>query len=374
MLRIGFDAKRLFTNYTGLGNYSRTLVRNLAEYYPEHSYSLFSPRIQDNSETRFFLTSPFFNVYTPGQRAGAYYRSFGIKKALKKYKIQLYHGLSHEIPFGIRSTGVRSIVTIHDLIFRKYPRQYKFVDRNIYDLKFSYACLHADRIIAISECTKKDIVEYYQMDPDTIEVIYQSCHDRFMQEKSPKILEQISGKYQLPEQYLLYVGSVIERKNLLGIVKAIQQLPSELKLPLVVVGQGMAYKKNVQRYIYSHNLEKWVIFIDVLPEDLPAIYQKATIFIYPSLYEGFGIPVLEALFSKTPVITSNISSLPEAGGPHSWQVDPNDPGQIAMGIEKILTDEDLRKKMIQKSFEYAQKFLGGKLTAQLLNLYQKVIA
>ena len=195
-----------------------------------------------------------------------------------------------------------------------------------------------------------------------------------MQEKSEKTQDQVIQKYQLPEQYLLYVGSIIERKNLLGIIQAIQQLPNDLMLPLVVVGQGMAYKSKVKNYISKNNLEKWVKFTEVTSEDLPALYQKASIFIYPSVYEGFGIPVLEALFSQTPVITSNISSLPEAGGPHSCLIDPNEPEQIALAIERILTDEDLRKKMIQKSFEYAQKFTGGKITAQLLNLYQKVIA
>jgi glycosyltransferase involved in cell wall biosynthesis len=374
MFKIGFDAKRLFNNYTGLGNYSRTLVKNLATYYPEHSYFLFSPSLKDNEETHNFLNSPFYNVCSPKHGPKAYWRSIGVKKALKKYQIQLYHGLSHEIPLGIQKTGIKSVVTIHDLVFKKYPELYQPIDRRIYDLKFSYACKHADKIIAISESTKQDIIKYYETPPEKIEVIYQSCHERFMQEKSEKILDQISQKYQLPQNFLFYVGSIIERKNLLGIVKAIQQLPSDLKLPLVVVGKGMAYKSVVQKYIVKNGMEKWVKFVEVDPEDLPAFYQKASIFIYPSIYEGFGIPVLEALFSQTPVITSNVSSLPEAGGPHSCLIDPNKPEEIAHGIQTILTDEDLRKKMIQKSFEYAQMFQGDKLTAQLLNLYQKVIA
>lgn len=374
MLRLGFDAKRLFHNYTGLGNYSRTLLKNLAFYYPDHEYFLYSPKIKENQITKHFLDTSLFTVQTATKKPGAYWRSFAIKDQLQAHNIQLYHGLSHEIPFGIKDTGIKSIVTIHDLIFKQYPAQYGFLDRQIYDFKFKYACQNADKIIAISESTKRDLIKYYQVASDKIEVIYQTCHERFMQTPSTASFEALKQKYRLPATYMLYVGSVIERKNLLNIVKAMQQLPESIKLPLVVVGKGGKYLEYVQEFLRRERIEKWFLFLDVTSEELPALYQASSLFIYPSICEGFGIPILEAIFSKTPIITSNRSSLPEAGGPHSCQVDPTDPEQIALAIRNTLTNEDLRKKMIQKSFEYAQQFKGDILSARLLNLYQKVIA
>lgn len=374
MLRIGFDAKRLFNNHTGLGNYSRTLVRNLASFYPEATYHLYSPKAQQNQETQHFFEHPYYKIHTSNQKPSAYWRSFSIKKDLKAHEIQLYHGLSHEIPFGIHQTGIKSIVTIHDLVFKYYPAQYTFIDRSIYDYKFRYACMRADKVIAISEQTKSDIITYYGIEAEKIEVIYQTCDKRYLLQWEEKALAEIRQKYNLPKEYILSVGSIIERKNLLGVVRALRQLPSDLSLPLVVVGKGMAYKKKVQEFLTEKKMEQRVLFVDIDNEDLPAVYQMAALFIYPSFYEGFGIPVLESIFSKTPVITSDRSSLPEAGGPHSYLVDPGSDEQIAHAIKDVLVNEDLRTKMIQKSFEYAQQFMGGKLSTQLLNLYQKVIA
>lgn len=373
MLRIGFDAKRLFNNFTGLGNYSRTLVHNLTEQFPDHSYYLYSPKVKKNEETHFFLNSPHFNVVQPKMTVGSFWRSFTIKKALKRNKLDLYHGLSHEIPFGLAKTGIKSVVTIHDLIFKFYPQQYGWIDRKIYDAKFRYACENADRIIAISESTKKDIARLYNINPAKISVIYQSCHERFMQEKSDKLKEAILKKYNLPKEYLFYVGSIVERKNLLGILEAIQKLPKDLALPLVVVGGGSSYKTKVMQYIAQHNLTDRVYMISPDFEDLPALYQQAAVFLYPSYYEGFGIPILEALFSRTPVITSNASSLPEAAGKDAYLIAPDQPVQMAIGIEHILTDSAFRQKMIDSGYAHAQQFRGDKLTQQVMDLYEEVL-
>ncbi len=374
MHRIGFDAKRLFNNFTGLGNYSRTLLRNLAELYPDNAYFLYTPKLVNNDETRFFLNSPLYSVHTPRGALKAHWRTWSVKRELRRHKIELYHGLSHEIPVGIRKTSIRSVVTIHDLVFRHYPTHFPWADRQIYDYKFRYACRHSDRIIAISESTRRDIVQFYNIPPEKIEVIYQSCHPRFLQEKSPGLIAAVLSKYQLPAEYFLYVGSLIERKNLLGIVQALTLLPPDLRLPLVVIGDGKSYKQQVQRYIARQGLEQQVRFIKVDFEDMPALYQQAQAFIYPSLYEGFGIPVLEALFSRTPVITSNVSSLPEAGGPGAWLVDPLQPEQIAEGIQRILTDAAFREDMVVKGLAHAQQFRGEPLTAALMRCYESVLA
>jgi glycosyltransferase involved in cell wall biosynthesis len=374
-MRLGFDAKRLFSNFTGLGNYSRTLLANLADRYPGEEYFLYAPRLVDRAETSRFLQDPPFRPRRPGAVLKPFWRSFSIKKDLEKDGIRLFHGLSHEIPFNLHKTRIKSVVTIHDLIFKIYPGTYPLADRSIYDLKCRYACRHADRIVAISASTKQDIVRFYRVDPARIEVIPPAGNPRFFHLPPVESLDRTLQRHALPAQFLLYVGSVIERKNLLGVVEAYRHLPRDLWLPLLVAGKGKAYKQKVQAAVRQAGLEPYVLWIEDAPDDeLQALYRKASILIYPSFYEGFGLPVTEALLSGTPVITSNVSSLPEAGGPGSWYVDPHRPEAIAAGIERILTDRGLREKMVETGLAYARQQFGAEGTAErLMKLYCGVL-
>ena len=366
-MKIGFDAKRIFNNFTGLGNYGRAVVSNLAKYHPEHEYHLFTPKIKETPEALPFLKPPF-KVY---QGSGALWRTSGIKKDLQKTGIDIYHGLSHEIPIGIQKTNIKSVVTIHDLIFKIYPNQFPFIDRQIYDFKFKYACENADVILAVSESTKQDIIKYYRIEESKIQVNYLSADPIF--EKQFSITERriVLEKYDLPNEFMLYVGSIIERKNLLSIIKAIELLPADIDLPLVVVGKGKSYFQKIKKYLNTNPIRNRIIFTKYIETaDLPALYQSAQLFLFPSIYEGFGIPVIEALYSGTPVITSNISSLPEVGGEAAFLVDPHSIKAISNGIEKVLKDSSLRKQMIEKGKEHVQKFDGKVLSNQLINFYK----
>ena len=373
MHRIGFDAKRLFNNFTGLGNYSRTLVQNLLYYYPELAYFLYTPKITKNEDTNVFLNSPAYSVHGPGKLEKIAWRSYQIRRQLKQHKIELFHGLSNELPAGLNKYPIKKIVTIHDVIFKHFPQQYPSTDRFVYDLKTKYACNNADLIIAISESTKKDLVQFYNIKEEKIRVIYQTCSELFFQDKSEVLIDKINKKYKLPQEYMLYVGSITKRKNLLNILKAMTMLPKEMEIPLVIVGSGKAYKQEVLSFIQSHNLGRFIFFIRPENEDLPFIYQKASLFIYPSLFEGFGIPIIEALFSETPVITSNLSSMPEAAGPDSLLIDPTAPEAIAEAIDRVLSDQQLRANMIENGFNYAQQFRGEPLTEQLVKVYQEIL-
>ncbi len=216
----------------------------------------------------------------------------------------------------------------------------------IYDFKFSYACKNADKIIAVSQSTKNDIIKYYGTPESKIEVIYQSCHEQFKQALSDNEIMNVLLPYQLPSQFMLFVGSIIERKNLLNLIKAIELLPETIKLPLVVVGKGNSYLKKIKAYLKEKKLEERIVFApQVLYKDLPALYQKASVFIYPSVYEGFGIPVIEALWSKTPVITSNCSSMPEAAGAGAFLCNPKEPASIAEGIVKIIGNKNYAQEL-----------------------------
>jgi glycosyltransferase involved in cell wall biosynthesis len=374
-MRIGFDAKRLYCNFTGLGNYSRTLVKNLVTFFPDEEYFLYSPKIVQSPVHQFFLANESLHSHIYGGPLKFVWRSSLIKKRLTKDRLDLYHGLSNELPFNLKSSGIRSIVTIHDLIFKVYPGTYPLIDRQIYDFKFRRACEQADRIIAISESTSRDIVKFYEVDPQKIEVIYQSCHPVYYEkdESTRDNLKKVPSR--LPPEYLLYVGSVIHRKNLGAIVRAYEHLPPDLRLPLVVVGSGKRYKKEVREMVRDKDLEDLVFWLEDLhdPKLLRAIYQAAQVLIYPSYYEGFGLPVAEALLCGTPVITSKLSSMPEAGGPASLYVDPENAEELAQAIEKVLTDPVLRSRMMKEGLRYAgTRFSPETVTTQLVKMYSDI--
>lgn len=375
-MRIGFDAKRLYNNFTGLGNYSRTLVGNLHHYFPENEYYLYTPKIKRDVTVLPFLDNGDYRTICHKGMFKSLWRSSFIKQDLKRDHIDIFHGLSHEIPMRIDRTKIRSIVTIHDIIFLTYPDMFTAIDRAIYNYKFRYACHHADKIIAISECTKQDIVKYFGIPAEKIEVIYQAIQPVFYHMQTEEAAERVVRKYRLPKDYLLYVGAINSRKNLLNVVKALALLPRDMNIPLVVVGNGRKYKEQVLQYAGNHGLMDRLIFINNLhePTELQAFYQKARIFIYPSFYEGFGLPVTEALLSKVPVITSGISSLPEAGGPDTCYIHPENPEEIAGAVENILSDTARREIMVEKGFQFARRqFDVRELTEQVYKLYQQIL-
>ncbi|MDP4709709.1 MAG: glycosyltransferase family 4 protein, partial [Saprospiraceae bacterium] len=336
-------------------------------------YHLFTPRAGTHPRAIPFTDPEKFQVHTPsGGRL--LWRSVGIKQDLKNTGIELFHGLSHELPVGLYRTGIRSVVTIHDLIFLHYPTQYKWWDRQVYRAKFRYACTHADSIIAISESTKSDIVSAYGISPEKISVIYQACDPIFQQALTPEARSHTLAPYDLPREYLLYVGSLIERKGLHQIVKALRMLPASLDIPLIVVGKGKAYRKQVEAQVRRYGLQDRVRFLMEIPFDaFPALYQQASALVFPSMYEGFGIPVIEALWSRTPVITSDRSSLPEAGGPDSWYVDPEDAQSIAAAIMEVLENTEARARRVAAGHAYVQRFDGQQLANQVMAVYREVM-
>ena len=370
-MRIGFDAKRAFYNSTGLGNYSRDSIRILSLLYPENDYFLYTPKAKENKQISFLKNKKNILVRTPFSFVGnlfkKYWRNKNIIKDLVQDEIDIYHGLSHEIPLGIEKTNIKSVVTIHDLIFIRYPHLFSSIDRKIYHKKFQSACKRANKIIAISHQTKNDIIEFFGTDENKIEVVYQGCNNVFQSKISKKRTEEICKKYNLPKKFILNVGTIEERKNLLTILKSIKELP---KQHLVVIGKGKEYKNKCLQYIREHNLQERVSFLSGIElEEIAAIYQKSEIMIYPSVFEGFGIPILEALFSKTPVITSQGGCFSETGGEHSIYINPLSVSDITSAITKITTDTNLRKTMIEEGYNYAQNFTDKKVAGNLQKIY-----
>ncbi|WP_196891547.1 glycosyltransferase family 4 protein [Aureivirga marina] len=370
-MKIGFDAKRIFHNATGLGNYSRDAIRILSDFYPDNQYVLYNPK--EGKVNRFKQNHKNTEVKFPDstlwKKFSSIWRQGPIVKQLLNDNIEIFHGLSNEIPKGLENTSIKSVVTIHDLIFIRYPHLYKYFDRKIHYKKFKYAAENADIVIAISEQTKQDIITYFKIPEEKIEIVYQGCSNVFKEDFSKNEKDEIRKKYHLPEQFILSVGTIEERKNLLTVAKALKGT----NIPLVVVGKQTSYYDKVVSFIQENQMQNQVIFLkDLTLKTIAGLYQMATIFVYPSIFEGFGIPVIEALYSKTPVITSNVSCLPEAAGPHSILIDPTSEIQMKEAILSLWNDEDKRKEIVEKSHVFVQKFNDEEVAKNLFNVYQKL--
>lgn len=370
-MKIAFDAKRIFFNYSGLGNYSRNTLEILTSKNKELEFLLYTPKTRLHQDLKFMELYANIQVKTPttllSKLFNFLWRIHFINNQLEKDQVDIYHGLSNELPFGLKNKKIKSVVTIHDLIFLRYPFQYKLVDRIIYNIKSKYACNNADKIIAISEQTKNDIINYYGINPKKINVVYQSCHSEFKKEVSISFKDLIKEKYNLPTNFILYVGSIVERKNLLTILKSLVQLD---KYELVVVGKGNEYKKKCEDFIKQYKLKDRVHFLNIEETtELAAIYQIASIMIYPSVFEGFGIPIIEALYSKTPVITTKGGCFSEAGGPSSIYIDPTNVSQLTDAILRIMNQKKLRCKMAQDGYKFVQKFSTQLISDKISKIY-----
>lgn len=374
-LEIAYEAKRITHNATGLGNYGRTIVEMLARLAPQNRYLLYTPdpgreelrrRLPDLPQIEFRLPrTPKHGLMK------AWWRSAGMSRELPD-SVSLFHGLGAELPWGLRRCGIPSVVTIHDLIFLRFPSYYKWIDRKIYAWKYRSACRRADRVIAISEATKRDIVTFFGIAPEKIDVVYQSCDESFRREVSEEAKQAVREKYALPERYVLSVGSIEERKNLLLLVQAIGRMPDPPHV--VAVGKRTSYTAEVERYAAEHGLaERLHLCHEVRFADLPAFYRMADAFVYPSRFEGFGIPMIEAACSGVPTVGATGSCLEEAGGPDAVYVDPDDPQALADRLTEILADEALRRRMAERGRAYAARFEPGKLAADLLAVYEKTI-
>lgn len=369
---IGFDAKRAFHNRRGLGNYSRDLVRQLSNYFPKNRYILFNPSARNcvdftyPTNTQMVIpTAPIYRLFP------SLWRTFGLTSDIKQQQLDIYHGLSQELPFGIERTGVKTIVTMHDAIFMRYPQLYSASYRNIFIRKNRYACRIADRIIAISEQTKQDLIHYFDADESKIDVVYQGCNAIFRTRTTKEEQQQIAQKYDLPKHFILTVGAIERRKNTACLLEAMHY--GKFDCLLVIIGQPTKYKAELDTLIEKYSLQSRVLYRhNVITSDLPAIYAMASVFAYPSVFEGFGIPILEALCTATPVIASTGTCFEEVGGASTLYVDPNNPQQWAQAINTVLTDNALREKMKADGLTFADKFSDATIADNIMAVYNKL--
>ncbi|WP_235297845.1 glycosyltransferase family 4 protein [Portibacter marinus] len=360
-MKFAFDAKRLFYNSTGLGNYSRSLIKGLAKFHPNYDLILLTPRVEGTSYAE-FLDEPY--QVRVGNN-GPWWRVFGMSKDLRQIKPDIYHGLSNELPHGVgKIDSVKSIVTIHDLIFMKHPEFFPMIDRMIYKEKVKRACKDASHIIAVSKATKNDIVHFFNIRPEKISTVYQPCSEIFY--------ENIEiGKVR--DNYGLFVGSLTKRKNLSIVIEAIALMKKGSRPIIKVVSPGGNQENTLKKLAASRGVTdhfQWLKGVDDF--QLMKLYQSAKFTIYPSLYEGFGIPVVESLLCGTPVIASNKSSIPEAAAGLATLVDPESVEQILSAIQENC-DSDLRLTF-EKVKKVRRLFAPERLISDVLMVYQNVLA
>lgn len=376
-MKIAFDGRKAASNRAGLGNYSRFVIRCLATRYPEVDFDVYVAKEKDRTLLSSLKALPNVHICYPEHSRLRFFpllwTVWGIPAELRKRGADIYHGLANEIPWNMHKvSGVRSIVTIHDLIFLSFPHTYNWLDRHFYNIKFRHSCREADRIQAVSKCTAADIVKYYFTPKQKIDVAYQGCDFTFRQKCSEGFKTLVRQMFSLPSDFILSVGTIEERKNTAMIVKALPELPG---LHLVIVGKRTPYVRVVEDTAERLGVSDRVHILNKVGfKELPAIYQMAKVFAYPSRYEGFGIPVLEALCSGVPTIAATGSCLEEAGGDAAIYVDPDDVQGLVDAVDRIMLDKDLRDGMIERGYAHASGFTDDTLAERLMSIYRNLLS
>lgn len=375
MIKIGFDAKRAAVNKVGLGSYSRNLIRHLAHFYPNNKYYLYSSRAF-LPEYKDLLEHPSLVLREPEKKSSqiisALWKMGQLSELVKKDGIQVFHGLSHTLPRGLKCPKV---VTMHDLIFLRHPNWFKWHDRLSYKYRFQRAANLSDKIIAISESTRRDLIEFYKVPENKIEVTFQPCSERFQKVQLGKEDQsRLRIQYALPERFIVCVGTVEPRKNALLAVQAFHALGGKTgDTELLIIGKPTDYAKEIQDFIDSKRVKNVRLLPYVELDDLIGIYNLATLSVYIPFYEGFGLPVLESMQCGVPVVISKESSLPEVGGDAAFYVDPHSLESVVEALDCALNNQAEYQKRVNLLPEQIAKFEPSRVTERVMGVYQGLL-
>ncbi len=370
-MRVAINAMSVRANYGGIGIYTKNLIEALAHIDKKNHYLLLLNvenyhdfRIPRENFENLIVWAPFRKYYI--------WEQFCLPFILKKRKIDLIHGPRAVLPLLCR---IKSVVTIHDLAFLFRPDFMPFNPIRYWDIFVKRSVLKADHVIAVSENTKRDLVRSLSVPASKITVTYEGCNGNFKLISESRTLARISQKYGLPRRFILYVGTIEPRKNLNVLLFALEMLKRKhgISAKLVMVGKKGWFYSDFFNTIYKLKLQDDITLLGyVQAEDLPYIYNLADVFVYPSKYEGFGLPLLEAMACGVPVISSNTSSIPEILGDAGSLFSPDDPGQLSESILEILGNEALRAKMVLGGFRRAQLFSWQETAQRTLNIYESI--
>jgi glycosyltransferase involved in cell wall biosynthesis len=371
-MKIGFDAKRAFHNQTGLGNYSRTLISGFFNQFPENEYVLFN--------TPKPLDLPYFNRNL--QESGASFRQwtgsnfsrfFGWGSVAKREKLDIYHGLSNEIPFDLKKGKVKSVVTVHDLIFKRFPEGYKPIDRWIYDQKCKFLARHADLILATSQQTADDLQAFYPTSQGRVEVVYQDCDINFHYRRRPEAIARVLYKYDLVERpYILCVSKLEKRKNHKTLLEAFRKVMHEIPEDLVLVGgRGDTADEVLPQMDDMQGRLRWLGRVET--DDLVNLYDGSAFTVYPSVFEGFGIPLLESMRRGKAIVSSEGSCCGEIAGSAALYADPNSADELASCLLSLSSNSEMRKKLEVSCEMETKRFNPDKLVAQVMEKYRNLL-
>jgi glycosyltransferase involved in cell wall biosynthesis len=353
-MKIAIDVQTILGQKTGFGFYVNNLTQNLKAIDKKNEYFLLKPKTDKD------LSAP--------QRL--LWDQIDVPNLARKNHVDILHQPCFSAP--IIHSNMKVVVTIHDLIAILYGQDIPFFSRQFFGRWMPFSYKFADRIIAISNHTKKDIIKFLHVPEEKIKVIYLAAADTFRKKNTKEEIEKIKAKYQTGDKYILHTGTLNPRKNLEFLIKVFHEVIKELpNYNLVIAGKKGWYYEGLFELVSKLNLDKKVIFAGYIPdEDAPILYQGSSLFVFPSLYEGFGLPPLEAMSSGVPVVSSNTSSLPEVIGDGGILLSPQDKSAWIKAIKKILKDDNFRKKMSQKAIDQAQSFSWEKCAKETLAVYE----
>lgn len=382
-MKIGIDVNWAIYESAGIGKYTYNLVRAILMQDTQNQYVLFSNFIRHYRERKRILHSLIAGTKAEVELKVLKFPAAWMERLLQtnlpaKFlypaEIDVFHS-----PFfsGIAKNGFpKQIVTLHDMVFAKFPEHRGQKLSDYYFLRTKTAVENCAKIIVPSASTKKDVASTFDINPNKIVVIPEGVSGDFKLIKNRAKIKEVVGKYLPPDsKYILSVGTIEPRKNLVRLLRAYAQLPHEIKsqYKLVLIGKKGWNNAEFNRTIESMNLAGKIILTGyVSDEDLPYLYNGASVFCYPSLYEGFGLPPLEAMACGVPVITSNTSSLPEVVDRAGLQIDPQSEDQIAAALKRVLTEGNLAKSMSKRSLIQASKFSWEKAAAKTIKVYEEV--
>lgn len=367
----GIDASRAARAHrTGTETYSLELIKALAHLAgPERRFRLYTPHPPQHAD---WPDSPFMETRViPWPRLWTHLR---LAAELQHHPPDALFVPAHVLPLHC---PVPAVVTVHDLGYRHYPEAHRLFDRWYLDWTTHRHARVARHLIADSQATKDDLIRFYGADPARISVVYLGRDETLAPVNDPQHIAAATARYNINGPYFLYLGTLQPRKNLVRLVEAFQQaltaLPDE-PVKLVIAGrQGWLYAEIFER-VQQLGLENRVIFPGfIAAADKPALLSGALAYLFPSLYEGFGLPVLEAMACGTPVLTSNVSSLPEVAGEAALLVDPHQTAQIAAGLVQLVQDDGLRRHLVTQGFRQIRQFSWTAAAAQVLEILEKVI-
>ena len=369
-MRIGIDARKLHD--FGIGTYIRNLLRQLARQDGRTEYVVLC-----RDEDRAALTALGENFRAVTESAGNYSvaEQLRIPLALRREGVTLFHAPHYVLPPLVPCP---SVVTIHDCIHLMFPQYLPNRLAHTYArASIGLAARSATRVMTVSESSKRDILRFVDAEPDRIVVIPNAYDERFGVEPREEEVVRVRERYQLHDEFVLYAGNVKPHKNLGRLIDAFHLVRKQGldHLKLVLIGDEISKYAALRRAVHRYQLHKYVRFLGYLPEEtLAVMYRLAGVFVFPSLYEGFGLPPLEAMASGTPVVTSNVSSLPEVAGDAALLVDPYDPRAIGDGMYRVLTDETLRRDLRCRGLARARQFSWETSVRRVREIYAEAAA